>query len=148
MDVKLAERTGKHLAQNIIKKVKEEQIQAFQEIIEAEENLFKLRTIIKNIENQMLQIADGKLPNPFEVNSSSHANGKDSQIISRIIKNVGSQEKHELFASYDEEQDPQDVNFFKLLEGLPDPNDKQEEGKKEENFKQKMSRLNKANAQL
>jgi hypothetical protein len=36
-----------------------------------------LRTIIKNIENQMLQIADGKFPNPFEVGGIEHANGKD-----------------------------------------------------------------------
>ena len=57
--------------------MKEEQIQAFQDIIGMEENLFKLRTIIKNIENQMLQIADGKLPNPFEVDGSSQADEKN-----------------------------------------------------------------------
>jgi hypothetical protein len=36
MDVKLAERTGKHLAKIIIEKVKEKQIQEFRDIIEAE----------------------------------------------------------------------------------------------------------------
>jgi hypothetical protein len=48
-----------------VKELKDEQIKAFQDKIEGEQNLFKLKTIIKNIENQVLQIADGKLPNPF-----------------------------------------------------------------------------------
>ncbi len=43
----------------------------------------------------MLQIADGKLPNPFEVGGSSHADGKDGQIPEIFIRMVGFQDKQE-----------------------------------------------------
>jgi hypothetical protein len=46
--------------------LKEEQINTFRDKIEGEQNQFKIKTIIKSIENQVLQIADCKLPNPFE----------------------------------------------------------------------------------
>ena len=51
MDNKLAERTGRHLASIIVKELKDEQIKAFHDKIEGEQELFKLKTIIKNIEN-------------------------------------------------------------------------------------------------
>jgi hypothetical protein len=51
MDIKLAERTGRHLASIIVKELKDEQIKAFQDKIEGEQELFKLKTIIKNIES-------------------------------------------------------------------------------------------------
>lgn len=38
--------------------MKDEEIRAFQDKIEAEQNLFKMKTIIKSIENHLLQIAD------------------------------------------------------------------------------------------
>ena len=71
MDIKLAQRTGRFLAQMILKEVKDEQIQAFQAKIKGDLDLLKLKTIIKDIENQVLQIADGLLPNPFEEGDSS-----------------------------------------------------------------------------
>jgi hypothetical protein len=51
--------------------VKVEQIQIFKERIKAEPDYFKLKTIIKDIEDQVLQIADGNLPNPFDNGGSS-----------------------------------------------------------------------------
>jgi hypothetical protein len=48
-----------------VRELKDELIKAFQDKIEGEQKLFKLKTIIKNIENQVLQIADGKFPNPL-----------------------------------------------------------------------------------
>ena len=65
MDIKLAEKTARDLVQLIIQQVKDEEIQAFKDQIEGEQKLFKLKTITKNIENLVLQIADAKLPNPF-----------------------------------------------------------------------------------
>ena len=67
MDLKLAERTAGHIVQTIIKDLKIELIQAFQEKIKWEEDLFKLKTIVSNIENQILQIADGLIPDQFEI---------------------------------------------------------------------------------
>ena len=74
MDIKLAERTGRYLASIIVEELKNEQIYAFQHKIEFEQELFKLRTIIKNIEDYVLAIVDKVLPNPFVIDDSSSAN--------------------------------------------------------------------------
>ena len=44
-----------------------EQFQAFQDKIKAEQNLFKLKTIVTKLENQIVQIASGILPDQFEI---------------------------------------------------------------------------------
>jgi hypothetical protein len=99
--------------------VKEEQIKAFQDLIEGEQNLFKLTTIIKNIENQLLQIADAKLPNPFEIEigDGRKADGEGGWFVGGFNKIVNNQEK-------------------------------KEEEKKQEAFKDKMSKLKKVDAKL
>jgi hypothetical protein len=50
-------------------------------LIQAEQNLFKLTTIIRNIENQLLLIADGKLPNPFEIGNDRNTDCDDSWLV-------------------------------------------------------------------
>jgi hypothetical protein len=72
--------------------MKDEQIKAFQDKIEGEQNLFKLKTIIKSIENQVLLIADGKLPNPFELAGGRQADGKDGWFVGGLKKIVGMQD--------------------------------------------------------
>ena len=98
--------------------MKDEQIKAFQDKIEGEQNLFKLKTIIKNIENQVLQIADGKLANPFEEGGVRQADGKDGWFVGGIKKIVGMQEKQV------------------------------EEEKKQEDFKDRLARLKRVDARL
>ena len=101
-----------------MKELKDEQIKAFQDKIEGEQNLFKLKTIIKNIENQVLQIADGKLANPFEDGGARQADGKDGWIVGGFKRIVGIQEKQV------------------------------KEEKKQEDFKDRLSRLKRVDARL
>ena len=91
MDIKLAERTARHLAQEIVKDLKTEQIKAFQYKIQGEQNLFNLKTIGRNIENQVLKIVNGEIPDPFEIESKAE---EYQPAISRIFKMLlGNQEE-------------------------------------------------------
>lgn len=92
MDIKLAERTARHLVQLIVKDLKTEQIQAFQDKIQGEENLFNLNKIGRNIENQVLKIVNGEIPDPFEIKSKAE---EYQPAFSRIFKMLllGNQEE-------------------------------------------------------
>ena len=62
-------------------------IKEFQEKIYAENRLFQLKTIIRDVENYLLAIVDGKItPNPFQLNPKIKKNN-DGKII-RFFKNL------------------------------------------------------------
>lgn len=98
MDVKLAERTAKHLADFIVKTLKIKFVKQFQDKIQGENRLFQLKTIIKDVENYLLAIVDGKItPNPFQIKPEIEktADGKFMRFIKRILFISDEEEKYE-----------------------------------------------------
>ena len=65
MDFSLAERTAKYISDLIVKDIKEDIIKAFENKIKSEGELFKLKNIIKNIEDYLVNVANGTFENPF-----------------------------------------------------------------------------------
>lgn len=62
MDTAIAKRTADHIAKFINEEQKKSEIDRFQKAIASEKDIFKLKNIVRSIEDSLIAIADGKDP--------------------------------------------------------------------------------------